>query len=65
MLTADKIIGRSLASVGGACASLAFIQVLFQQDTPSLPFEISFGAALWTVVGGAVAVKVGLKMSAA
>ena len=63
-MTSDRLIGRALMIGGAAAASLAFIQTLFQQDSSTLPFELGLPTAIAAVVGGAVAVKIGQRMSA-
>ncbi len=52
-------------TAGAIAAPLAFIQELFQHDNASLPVQLGLGPALFAVIGGAAAVKVGMKMSAA
>ena len=52
-------------TIGATGSSLAFIQTLFQQDSSTLPFELSLPAAVAAVATGAWAVRVGAKMSAA
>jgi hypothetical protein len=63
-MTSDRIIGHGLMTMGALAASLAFIQTLFQQDSSSLPFDLGLGYAVCAVVGGAVAVRIGAKISA-
>ncbi len=63
-MSSDRIIGRTLIAGGALAASLAFIQVLFQQDNSTLPFQLGLPVALFAVVAGAVAVRIGRLMSA-
>jgi hypothetical protein len=59
----DRIIGRGLMAAGAAAASLAWIQLLFQRDSSTLPVQIGLPFAIAAVIGGAVAVQIGARMA--
>ena len=58
----DRILGLGLMACGAAAASLTFIQLLFQQDSSTLPVQIGLPTAIVAVVGGAAAVHIGRRM---
>lgn len=63
-MTFEKLIGAGLMALGAAIAALAWIQLLFQQDSDTLPLQLALPWAVTAVLTGAVAFKLGQRMTA-
>lgn len=59
----EKLLGLGLMALGAAIASLTWIGLLFQHDSDTLPFQIALPWAVTAVLTGAVAFRLGQRMT--
>ncbi len=63
-MSVEKFIGFGLMALGAAIASLTWIGLLFQHDSSTLPFQIALPWAVTAILTGAVAFRLGQRMTA-
>jgi len=64
LMTIEKLIGLGLMACGAVIATLAWMQSLLQHDSATLPLQTALPWALTAILTGAVAFKVGQRMTA-
>lgn len=62
-MTAGKIIGLGLMALGAIGASSAWILLLFERDSSTLPIQFGLLSGIGWTMAGVVEVQVGLRMT--
>jgi hypothetical protein len=63
-MTIEKLIGLGLMAAGAIIAAMAWMQSLLPHDGATLPLQTALPWAVTALLTGAVAVKVGQRMTA-